>query len=115
MITTTLIMSAMTAMAATSAQPLVEMPESLKGNPLVEEWNTPYQTPPFSEIEYAHYEPAIDYAIELQRAEIDAIVNNPEAPTFENTIVAMEQAGATLSRVTGVFLSLIHISEPTRP
>ena len=106
MITTTLIMSAMTAMSACGTQPLVEMPESLKGNPLVEEWNTPYQTPPFSEIEYAHYEPAIDYAIELQRAEIDAIVNNPEAPTFENTIVAMEQAGELLGRVSGLFFVL---------
>ena len=106
MITTTLIMSAMTAMSACGTQPLVEMPESLKGNPLVEEWNTPYQTPPFSEIEYAHYEPAIDYAIELQRAEIDAIVNNPEAPTCENTIVAMEQAGQLLNRATGVFFCI---------
>ena len=106
MITTTLIMSAMTAMSACGTQPIGEMPESLKGNPLVEEWNTPYQTPPFSEIEYAHYEPAIDYAIELQRAEIDAIVNNPEAPTFENTIVAMEQAGQLLNRATGVFFCI---------
>ena len=106
MITTTLIMSAMTAMSACGTQPLVEMPESLKGNPLVEEWNTPYQTPPFSEIEYAHYEPAIDYAIELNRAEIEAIVNNPEAPTFENTIVAMEQSGKLLNRATGVFFCI---------
>ena len=106
MITTTLIMSAMTVMAATAEKPLVEMPESLKGNPLVEEWNTPYQTPPFSEIEYAHYEPAIDYAIELNRAEIEAIVNNPEAPTFENTIVAMEQSGKLLNRATGVFFCI---------
>ena len=106
MITTTLIMSAMTVMAATGEKPVVEMPESLKGNPLVEEWNTPYQTPPFSEIEYAHYEPAIDYAIELNRAEIEAIVNNPEAPTFENTIVAMEQSGKLLNRATGVFFCI---------
>ena len=106
MITTTLIMSAMTAMATTSAQPLVEMPESLKGNPLVEEWDTPYQTPPFSEIELAHYEPAIDYAIELNRAEIEAIVNNPDAPTFENTIVAMAESGELLGRISGVFFVL---------
>ena len=103
MITTTLIMSAMTAMAATSAQPLVEMPESLKGNPLVEEWNTPYQTPPFSEIELAHYEPAIDYAIELNRAEIDAIINNPEAPTFDNTIMPLENLSPILDRVVAVY------------
>ena len=99
-------MSALTVMSTSGDKPLVEMPESLKGNPLVEEWNTPYQTPPFSEIEYAHYEPAIDYAIELNRAEIEAIVNNPEAPTFENTIVAMEQSGKLLNRATGVFFVL---------
>ena len=106
MTTTALIMSALTVMATTGEKPVVEMPESLKGNPLVEEWDTPYQTPPFSEIEYAHYEPAIDYAIELNRAEIEAIVNNPEAPTFENTIVAMEQSGKLLNRATGVFFCI---------
>ena len=80
--------------------------DSLESNPLLQEWNTPYQTPPFSQIETKHYEPAIDYAIEQQRAEIDAIINNPEEPTFENTIVAMEQAGSLLSRVTGIFFVL---------
>ena len=99
-------MSALTVMSTCGDKPLVEMPESLKGNPLVEEWNTPYQTPPFSQIEYSHYEPAIDYAIELNRAEIEAIINNPEAPTFENTIVAMEQSGQLLNRATGVFFVL---------
>ena len=79
---------------------------NIADNPLVKEWNTPYQTPPFSEIKLKHYEPAIDYAIELNRADIDAIVNNPEAPTFENTIVAMERPGELLSRVTGVFFVL---------
>ena len=78
----------------------------LENNPLLQEWNTPYQTPPFSQIETKHYEPAIDYAIEQQRAEVDAIINNPEEPTFENTIVAMEQAGALLNRITGLFFVL---------
>lgn len=80
--------------------------DNIANNPLVQEWDTPYQTPPFSKIELKHYEPAIDYAIELNRADIDAIVNNPEAPTFENTIVAMERAGKLLNRVTGVFFVL---------
>ncbi|MBO7282460.1 MAG: M3 family metallopeptidase, partial [Alistipes sp.] len=82
----------------------------IQNNPLVKEWNTPYQTPPFSEIKLEHYEPAIDYAIAENRAEIDAIINNPEAPTFENTIVAMEQAGGLLSRVTGLFFVLNNCS-----
>ncbi len=75
-------------------------------NPLVQEWNTPYQTPPFSKIELKHYEPAFDYAIEQNRAEIEAIVNNTEEPTFENTIVAMEQAGELLGRISGLFFVL---------
>ena len=89
---------------------LVGCGDDIKKNPLVAEWNTPYQTPPFSEIKLEHYEPAIDYAIAENRAEIDAIVNNPEAPTFENTIVAMEQAGALLSRVTNLFFVLNNCS-----
>ena len=79
---------------------------NIADNPLVKEWNTPYQTPPFSEIQLKHYEPAFDYAIEQNRADIDAIVNNTEAPTFENTIVAMERAGKLLNRVSGVFFVL---------
>ena len=89
---------------------LVGCGDDIQKNPLVAEWDTPYQTPPFSEIKLEHYEPAIDYAIELNRAEIDAIINNPEAPTFENTIVAMEQAGSLLGRVTGVFFVLNNCS-----
>ena len=77
--------------------------EDIANNPLVAEWNTPYQTPPFSKIELKHYEPAFDYAIAQNRAEIDAIINNPEAPTFENTIVAMAESGELLGRVSGVF------------
>ena len=80
--------------------------EDIANNPLVAEWNTPYQTPPFSKIEMKHYEPAVDYASEQNRAEIDAIINNPEAPTFENTIVAMAESGELLGRVTGVFYVL---------
>ena len=89
---------------------LVGCGDDIKKNPLVAEWDTPYQTPPFSEIKLEHYEPAIDYAIELNRAEIDAIINNPEAPTFENTIVAMEQAGSLLGRITNLFFVLNNCS-----
>ena len=100
----TVIMSALTlALAGCNTS---NVPASLAGNPFVEEWNTPYQTPPFSKIKLEHYEPAIDYAIELNRQEVEAIINNPEPATFENTIVAMEQAGQLLARVTGVFFVL---------
>ncbi len=96
------LMSALTMMLAGCAQ----SGDDLANNPLLQEWDTPYQTPPFSKIELKHYEPAFDYAIAENRAEIDAIVNNPEAPTFENTIVAMEQAGSLLGRISGVFFVL---------
>ena len=99
----TILMSALTMALADCAS---QDNSLLENNPLLQEWNTPYQTPPFSQIETKHYEPAIDYAIEQQRAEIDAIINNTEEPTFENTIVAMEQAGGLLNRVTSLFFVL---------
>ena len=79
---------------------------NIADNPLVKEWNTPYQTPPFDKIEISHYEPAFDAAIAVSRAEIDAIVNNPAKPTFKNTIVAMERQGALLNRILGLFYNL---------
>ena len=75
----------------------------LAGNPFLEEWNTPYGVPPFASIENGHYMPAIKKGILELRAEIDAIVDNPEAPTFANTIVAMETAGRLLSKVSSTF------------
>ncbi len=75
----------------------------LAGNPFMEEWDTPYGVPPFSDIENAHYMPAIKKGILELRAEIDAIVNDAEAPTFENTIVALELAGELLGDVASTF------------
>ena len=71
-----------------------------------EEWNTPYGTAPFSKIAVADYKPAILAGIEAQKAEIRAIVENPDAPTFENTIAAYELAGDLLSKASGVFFNL---------
>ena len=75
----------------------------LEGNPFLEEWDTPYGVPPFSEIETDDYMPAIKQGILELRAEIEAIVDNPEAPTFENTILAMETAGRLLTKVSNTF------------
>ena len=72
-------------------------------NPLFDD----FTTIPFSKIKTEHYMPAIDRGIERARAEIDAIVNNPEAPTFENTIVAYEKNGEDLDRVTSIFFNLL--------
>ena len=72
-------------------------------NPLLSDWETPYQLPPFDAITDADFAPAVDAALTEARANIAAIAGNPEAPTFANTIEALELAEATLSRVLGVF------------
>ncbi|MBO7365388.1 MAG: M3 family metallopeptidase [Bacteroidales bacterium] len=75
-------------------------------NPFVQEWNTPYGTAPFSKISEADYKPAILKGIKERAAEIEAIVSNPEAPTFENTIAAYELSGELLSKAVGVFYNI---------
>lgn len=75
-------------------------------NPLVESFNTPFQTPPFNKIETKHYMPAIMQGIKQHNIEIDAIVKNTEAPTFENTFEALDRSGALLSKVNNIFSSL---------
>ncbi len=77
-------------------------------NPLLEEWNTPYQTPPFSKIKTSHFVEAFDVAIDRSRAELQVIINNTDEPTFQNTIEALERQGALLERVAGVFYPLLH-------
>ena len=76
-------------------------------NPLLVESTAPYGAPMFDKIKTEHYLPAFEQAIADGKAEIDAIVANPEAPTFENTIEAMEYAGGTLNRVAGIFYNLM--------
>ena len=71
-----------------------------------ETWDTPYGNAPFSKIQEADYMPAFLAGIEAQKAEIRAIVENPDAPTFENTIAAYELSGDLLSKVSGVFFNL---------
>lgn len=75
-------------------------------NPFFKPFDTPFGTPPFNEIKFEHYEPAIMRGIELGKAEIEAICSNPDEPTFENTIVALERTGADLDRVLNVFYPL---------
>jgi peptidyl-dipeptidase Dcp len=75
-------------------------------NPLLAPWDTPFGLPPFDAIDDAHFGPALDTALEEGRANIMAIAENPEPPTFANTIEALEQADATLDRVAGVFFNL---------
>ena len=75
-------------------------------NPLLAEWNTPFGIPPFEEVKLEHFMPAYLEAMEQHRAEIQQIISNPEEPTFENTIVAYDNAGALLDRISPVFSSL---------
>lgn len=75
-------------------------------NPFLTEFQTPYGTPDFNRIKVEHYEPAFLKGIEQQNQEVKAIVENAEAPTFENTIVALDNSGEILARVSGVFFAL---------
>ena len=75
-------------------------------NPFFQEWNTPYEVPPFLDIKDEHYMPAYEQGMKENLEEIDLIVNNTEAPTFANTIEELERTGKLLSRVGRVFSNL---------
>lgn len=80
--------------------------QTISNNPFFEEWNTPFQTPPFSKIKNEHFLPALEEGIKQQRAELEQIINNSEPPTFQNTIAALEKSGKLLTKVTRVFFNL---------
>lgn len=75
-------------------------------NPFFEAYNTPFEVPPFDKIKNEHFAPALREGMRIQQEEIDVIVNNAEAPTFQNTIEAMENSGELLSKVSTVFGNL---------
>ena len=75
-------------------------------NPFLKPYETPFEVPPFNEIEIEHYLPAVAEGIEQQQEEIEAITSNAEDPTFENTILALDHSGILLDRVTTVFYNL---------
>lgn len=77
------------------------------GNPFFETYKTPHQTIPFDKIKTEHYFPAFEEAIKQHATEVDDIVNNPQAPTFENTIVALEKSGSLLDKVGSPFYNLL--------
>jgi peptidyl-dipeptidase Dcp len=80
--------------------------KSKEMNPLLAEWKTPHETPPFPEIKHEHFVPAVDVALSEARTEVDAIIKNQEKPTFDNVIVALELAGQKLERVASVLYNL---------
>jgi peptidyl-dipeptidase Dcp len=76
-------------------------------NPLLKAWQTPFETPPFAEIEPEHFLPAFEQAFVDHAAEIAAITHDPSEPDFANTITALERSGKLLNRVSAVFYDLV--------
>ena len=87
--------TAMTMLACNTSNPLLEQPE------------TPFGVPAFDQVKLEHYLPAFEAAIAEEKAEVEAIINNPDEPTFDNTIVALDRAGGLLDRVEGVFFNVL--------
>ena len=79
----------------------------MQNNPLLSESPLPYGAPQFDKIENRHYLPAFEQAFKEGKQEIDAIVNNPDAPTFQNTIEALEYSGSLVSKVGSIFYNLL--------
>ncbi len=100
-----IITGAMLAVALTTIPPAMNA-QNERVNPFLAPYGTVYDIPPFEKIKYSDYLPAFEEGIARQRAEIKAIAENPAAPTFENTILAMEKSGELLTRVMLVFSSL---------
>ena len=80
----------------------------LENNPLLAEWATPHQTPPFNLIKHEHFIPAIELALQETKAEVDQIIKSQDTPTFENVIVALEVCGEKLEKATSVLFNLNH-------
>lgn len=80
--------------------------ENTSNNPFLTAYTTPFEVPPFDKIDTSHYIPAFTEGMKQHNAEIDSIVNNPEAPTFENTILKFDKSGKLLTKVSNVFFNL---------
>ncbi|MEP0985322.1 M3 family metallopeptidase [Ekhidna sp.] len=89
-----------------SCQTQSENTEMQTENPFYQEWDTPYGVPPFGQIKDEHYMQAFEDGMNQQLAEVEAIANNDEAPTFENTVTAFEKSGDLLNKVSNVFFNL---------
>lgn len=100
---TTLSMSLILLFCGTIGFAQVKKAVQTPGNPLLQEWKTPYGLPPFDKIKIEHFVPAFKEAMAVQMKNIDAIIANPQKPTFKNTIEAMEKAGALMTKVALVF------------
>src|SRR5262245_51820104 len=90
-------------LTAAQATPASNAQQSARANPLLSPSALPYGAPPFDTIRDSDYEPALVQGMAEQRADIRRITSNSEAPTFQNTIEALERSGALLTRVTRIF------------
>jgi peptidyl-dipeptidase Dcp len=90
-----------------SNTPQTPAPPEAGENPLLKPWQTPFETPPFAEIEPQHFLPAFEQAFVDHAAEITAITHDPSLPDFANTITALERSGKLLSKVSAVFYDLV--------
>lgn len=94
------------AAAAMLALAACNQKKEMENNPFFSRWDTPYEIPDFGRIKTIHYMPAFEEGMARQKAEIDSIVNNPDEPTFENTVLAYEYSGQLLREVSSVFFNL---------
>jgi len=85
----------------------MKAPANLKNNPLIKEWNTPHQTPPFNDIKTEHFLPAFKFAVEVAEKEIETIAKSKQNATFQTVVIPLENAGRLLTRVSGVFYNLL--------
>jgi peptidyl-dipeptidase Dcp len=76
-------------------------------NPFFSEWTTPFGVPPFDQVREEHYLPAFEKAIDDWRAEVEEIADNPEPPTFGNTLAALDNSGLLMDKVSSVFYTLL--------
>lgn len=99
-----LILTCMAFMITFSMQ--AQIPDHLKNNPLLMNWDTPYETPPFDLIKDEHYLPAFEYALKVAKEEIRRIEQTKQFPTFRNTIEALDASGRLLNRISGIFFNM---------
>ncbi len=101
-----ILLATMTLFACDNAKKSGDGTSSEPGSVFYTEFDTPFGTPPFDKITFADFRPAFLKGMEQESAEIDSIANNPEEPTFENTIAALDKSGKILNRVSAVFYGL---------
>src|SRR3979490_321884 len=89
------------------SETLETAPSEAQANPLLKPWQTPFETPPFTEIVPEHFMPAFEQAFADHSAEIAAVTHDPATPDFPDTVTALERSGKLLSKVASVFYDLV--------